>query len=353
MTEGFISLLREKATVWKNVLCVVGAAYATKVVISWSWKTLRFVREYFLCRLYSHDIKRFGGWAVVTGAADGIGKAYSQKLAACGYNIVLIDRSHGNLQVTADALALEHGVDVRMIAVEFGADQSIYGKMERQLGDIDVGIIVNNVGVMYDYPNFFLEISHQTLWNLIQVNIAATTFMTHIILPKMLSRGCGAVINISTGAAHRPCPQLAAYTASKIYVQSLSEALHHEYRHKGIVVQCVSPLLVYTQRNRALNPGFFLPHAETFVDHAICTLGRQMHTAGYWPHALQVGALNLLPSSLFNYFANHVNTAMRRIAVRSLKKRQSGTNITDCNPTNSSQTSQHTSSLTNESTNNT
>lgn len=108
---------------------------------------------------------------------------------------------------------------------------------------------VNNVGKQYEYPMYVGEVPEEELWDIINVNIGATTLMTRLVIGQMQKRGKGAIVNMSSGSELQPLPLMTVYAATKVYVQSFSDALRAEYSRFGITVQHLSPLFVNTKMN--------------------------------------------------------------------------------------------------------
>merc|ERR1719450_829776 len=107
------------------------------------------MRLYFLPKFgVKKDLKKYGSWAVVTGATDGIGKAIAKQLAKRGINIVLISRSSDKLTTVAEEL-VTFNVQVKTITYDF-SDANNYGQIAEEIEDLDIGILVNNVGISYD-----------------------------------------------------------------------------------------------------------------------------------------------------------------------------------------------------------
>ena len=134
----------------------------------------------------SLDVTKCGGkWAVVTGSTDGIGKAYAFALAKKGLNIVLVSRSPFKLQnVAAEIEAKYSGIKTKIVEVDFAKeDPSKYvPHLEDSLKEVDVGVLVNNVGLSYDYPNEFLNLESSAIDDIINVNITSLNAMTRILL---------------------------------------------------------------------------------------------------------------------------------------------------------------------------
>ena len=164
--------------------------------------------------------RRYGAWAVVTGATDGIGRALAFRLAAAGLGVVLVGRSPDKLTaVAAELEAKRPGAGVRTFVVDFAADDlaARVGALGEFLRGLDVGVLVNNVGASYPYARYFHEVDEALAQRLIRLNVEAVTRVTHAVLPGMLERGRGAIMNMGSGAsAIMPSdPLYTVYVATK------------------------------------------------------------------------------------------------------------------------------------------
>ncbi|XP_066598554.1 inactive hydroxysteroid dehydrogenase-like protein 1 [Prorops nasuta] len=239
------------------------------------------------------DLKsKFGEWAVVTGSTDGIGKAYAKELAARHLNLVLISRTLEKLERTKEEILLVNPkIEVKIIVADFSKGKDIYEKLKEELKYIPIGILVNNVGVQYSYPMYLGEVPEEELWNIINVNVGATTLMTRLVIGDMQKRKKGAIVNISSGSEMQPLPLMTVYAATKIYVRSFSDALRAEYSPFGITVQHLMPLFVNTKMNafsdRLQVSTVFVPNPTTYAKSAIGLLGKVDCSNGYWAHGIQ------------------------------------------------------------------
>lgn len=109
-----------------------------------------------------------------------------------------------------------------IISVDFSHGAKIYENLRNQLKHLDIGILVNNVGRMYDFPNDLNEISEDLLWDMININIGAVTMMSHIVIPQMKANRRGLIVNISSGCESQPMPLSAVYGATKSYTRSFT-----------------------------------------------------------------------------------------------------------------------------------
>ncbi|XP_047631901.1 very-long-chain 3-oxoacyl-CoA reductase [Phacochoerus africanus] len=259
-----------------------------------------------------------GEWAVVTGGTDGIGKSYAEELAKRGMKIVLISRSQDKLDQVSSEISEKFKVETKTIAVDF-TSEDIYDKIKASLAGLNIGVLVNNVGMSYEYPEYFLDIPDldNTIKKLITVNALSVCKMTRLVLPGMVERSKGAILNISSASGMYPVPLLTIYSATKAFVDFFSQCLHEEYKSKGIIVQSVLPYYVATKLAKIKRPTWDKPSPETFVKSAMKTIGVQSRTNGYPIHSLMASVSASLPSWLYFKITMYSGNSIR---VRYLKK---------------------------------
>ncbi|KAI4368461.1 hypothetical protein MLD38_017017 [Melastoma candidum] len=258
------------------------------------WVYVNFLRP-------AKNLRKYGSWAVVTGCTDGIGKAFAFQFARKGLNLVLVGRNPGKLKEVSDSITAKFGkVEIRTVVVDFSGDlDSGVGKIREAIDGFDVGVLVNNVGVSYPYARFFHEVDEELLRNLIRVNVEGTTKVTQAVLPGMLKRKKGAIVNIGSGAAIviPSDPLYAVYAATKAYIDQFSRCLYVEYKKSGIDVQCQVPLYVATKMASIKRSSFFVPSADGYARAALRWIGYEPRCTPYWPHSLLWGLARSLPES--------------------------------------------------------
>ncbi|KAL3501075.1 hypothetical protein ACH5RR_035524 [Cinchona calisaya] len=256
------------------------------------WVYVSFLRP-------AKNLKKFGSWALVTGPTDGIGKAFAFEFARKGLNLVLVGRNVDKLNDISKEIQSKYAkIETKKVVVDFSGDLNEgVNKMGEAIEELDVGILVNNVGVSYPYARFFHEVDDELLNNLIKVNVEGTTKVTQTVLPGMIRRKRGAIINIGSGAATviPSDPLYAVYAASKAYIDQFSKCLHVEYKNKGIDVQCQVPLYVATKMASIKRSSFFVPSSTGYARAALRWIGYQPRCTPYWPHSLIWNLIYLLP----------------------------------------------------------
>ncbi len=176
---------------------------------------------------------------LVTGASGGIGEAMARQLAYDGARLVLTARSADRLDRLADefrrlgteAHALPHDLG------EPGAAQPLAERLERE--GLRVDVLINNAG--FGKQGAFTAHEAAEYEAMVTLNVASLVALTRLLLPAMLERGTGGVLNVASTAAFQPVPYFAVYAATKAFVKSFSEALHAEVGGSGVHVTCLAP----------------------------------------------------------------------------------------------------------------
>ncbi|MFJ4437972.1 SDR family NAD(P)-dependent oxidoreductase [Streptomyces sp. NPDC088923] len=250
--------------------------------------------------------------AVVTGAATGIGAAISERLAGQGTRLVLVARDGARLEAAAKRLRAEHGVQVSTLALDL-SHQGAPSRLAEWLAGagIEVDVLVNNAGASLMGPVAGSDPGR--LRGLVDLNAGAVAELTALLLPAMVARGRGAVVNIASTGAYAPAPYVAAYAASKAFVLSFTQAVWAETRATGVRVVAVSPGPTDTAMNTRRMPGKRTPDAV--ADTVMSAL------RGRGP-AVVDGPLNAFQTFVFGRLLPA--SAAARIAERSLRRAAPG-----------------------------
>ena len=197
--------------------------------------------------------------AIITGASSGIGRDFADLFARDGHDLILVARRRDALETLCRTLAERYGVSCEA----FPAD--LAKRLEREhlaarlrSADARVSALVNNAGI--GVHGYFSDTDVERELELIELNIAALTQLTKLVLPGMLARGQGQIVNVSSVAAFQPGPLMAVYYASKAYVQSFSEAVAEEVDGTGVTVTavCPGPTITEFQTSAGIRPN--APH---------------------------------------------------------------------------------------------
>jgi len=180
-----------------------------------------------------------GGWAVITGASSGLGALFAEQLAARGMPLLLAGRDELRLQqVRQRVLAQSPNTVIELAVGDLGTESGIEDLIAA-LGDREVGVLVNNAGFGTYGP--VAEVDSDRERELVAVNVDALVRLTHAVLPGMLDRGRGGILNVASTIAFQPAPYQATYGASKAFVLSFSEALWAETKGSGVKVTALCP----------------------------------------------------------------------------------------------------------------
>ena len=187
--------------------------------------------------------KKYGSWAVVTGASSGIGRSFAHQLARAGMNVVLVARSEDALNRTADELRSQYAVQTRVLALDLSSAVT-REILDQETLDLDVGLLVNNAAI--EQRGTFVRHSPEELSDVIRVNVTAPTDLAQRFGRRFVDRQRGGIIFVSGSIGYQGVPYLANYAATKAHQVHLAEALYYELRPYGVDVLGLSPGLTKT-----------------------------------------------------------------------------------------------------------
>ena len=254
------------------------------------------------------------GAALVTGATSGIGYELAALLARDGHRLVLVARRQEELDRVGSEFRERHGVTAETVAAELArpaAIDELIGELERR--EVEVEILINSAGFGSFGPFAQSHPAHELA--MIQVNVAALTHLTRRLLPGMLVRRRGRIMNLASTAAFQPGPLMAVYYASKAYVLSFSEAIAEELRGTGVTVTvlCPGPTATGFQARAAME-------ASKLVRGGGLMDARRVAAVGY--AGMLAGKTVVIPGALNWLGAEAVRFVPRRAATRFVRRIQ-------------------------------
>jgi short-subunit dehydrogenase len=216
------------------------------------------------------------GTALITGASTGIGAVYADRLARRGYDLILVARDGAKLDTLAAQLQAATGRKVSTLQADLTASAGLRAVEQRLQEDGSIAMLVNNAGMGATAK--LVDSDPQALDDMINLNVLALTRLTRAVVPAMVARGKGTIVNIASIVAVAPELLNGVYGGSKAYVLALTQSMQHELGDKGIRVQAVLPGAIGTPFwDRAGLPVEHLPSAivmtpESLVDAALAGL---------------------------------------------------------------------------------
>jgi len=204
------------------------------------------------------------GLAVVTGASSGIGEVYAQRLAAQGYDLLLVARRKERLELLASSLAGKFGIRAEAFPADLSKDEGLRSVESRIAAADQLTMLVNNAG--FGIRGLFQESDLERQEEMHRLHIIATMRLTHAALGGMMARGRGVIVNVSSVAAFSQSPWNTTYSATKTWMNSFTEALAVELKTLGAPIQL-----------QALCPGFTVTEF-----HDAMGVSRSIIPEGWW-----------------------------------------------------------------------
>lgn len=197
-------------------------------------------------------------FALVTGASRGLGKEIARELARRGYNLLLVSLKNDGLNDVCLEISNQFGVEVNYLEANLSESHSVYEVAEWALSKGRISILVNNAGI--GGTEAFEEVSTEYIDTIIQLNIRATSLLTHLMLPELKRQKQAYVLNVSSMASFSPIAYKTVYPASKTFVWSFSRGLNEELKKTSVFVSVIHPGPMKTNPDvtkRIEKQGFF------------------------------------------------------------------------------------------------
>ncbi|KAF5388774.1 hypothetical protein D9757_005616 [Collybiopsis confluens] len=294
------------------------------------YRTLSVFLQIFV--LPGHSLKRYGAkkgaWALVTGASDGIGKEFAFQLAKAGFNVFLVARNKETLDAAAAEIASKYSVSTKTASIDFAkADDAAYESLSSNFQSLNVGVLVNNVGKSHAMPAYLTDTPKDEIADIVSINVNATLKVTYSVLPGMIQRRRGLILNIGSFAGSVPSPMLATYSGTKAFLSTFSSALGEEVAQHGITVEHVNTYFVVSKLSKIRKASLMIPHPAPYVRSVLAKIGlpcgaaysrRPNTSTPYWSHAILDYAMTAIDIPTF--FISYTHGLHKSIRRRALKK---------------------------------
>ncbi|GBE81508.1 3-ketoacyl-CoA reductase [Sparassis latifolia] len=299
-------------------------------------KTVGFLLQTFV--LPGTNLKKYGAgkgaWAVVTGASEGIGREFALQFARKGFNVVVSARNASTLATLIAEIESStppgEKVQAKAITMDFSRlhDEGSWKHFEAELQGLDIGVLVNNVGKSHHYVVDFVDAPKQEVEDIIAINVGATVRVTKMVLPGMIKRKRGLIMNMgSFSGVSVASPMLATYAGTKSFIASFSASLAQEVKAKGIDVECLNTYFVVSNMAKIRRATMMVPMPKAYVRAALAKVnlpcgalwtGRPFVVTPYWSHSVLDYLMNLIGWKMF--FVRYTHDLHRGIHKRVMRK---------------------------------
>jgi len=209
--------------------------------------------------------RKYGNYALVTGASSGIGAEFAKQLASMGINLVLVARRKNKLEELASTLKGKYNVSVKTIVLDL-LDENAIEILVSETEGLEISLLIPNAGL--EVHGNFVKNSLEMESNTIKLNALIPMQLAHIYGGKMAQRKRGGIIFVSSTFGHQSVPYFANYSATKAYVLSIGQALNYELKSQGVDVTVLSPGLTKTEMTQDMQGMNFkkMPIVEMGVE---------------------------------------------------------------------------------------
>ena len=176
--------------------------------------------------------------ALITGASSGIGLELANVLADEKSDLILVARNKEKLLALAEELKRNNDINVKVIAKDLSKPEEVKALID-EVQNENIQYLINNAG--FGYFGAYHECGWKTTQDMMELNMTTLAHLTHSLLPKMIERGSGKILNVASVAGFLPGPNMAVYYATKAFVLHFSEAIAQELKGTGVTVTALCP----------------------------------------------------------------------------------------------------------------
>jgi len=248
--------------------------------------------------------------ALVTGGASGLGFEFAELLAKDSYNLILIDIDKNNLEKTKKGLEDKYNCTITILEKDLSI-LNIADEIVEELKNSQIDVLINNAG--FGLYGTFDKTDWQRESKMLHLHILTTTHLTKLLLPSMVKRKSGKILNISSLAAFQPGPLMAIYYASKAYILSFSEAIANELKGTGVTVTVLCPGQTKTSFQKVVSQ-------KTGENKINFNIACPKQVAKYGYSAMQKGKTVAIPGN-FNKFLSKLPRIMPRDKATSIVRK--------------------------------
>lgn len=243
---------------------------------------------------------------MITGASDGIGKEFALQLSRQNFSVLLLSRTSSKLASLAEEISSMKGggvsIEIKTFAIDFASASDVeYSRLADLIKDLDISILINNVGLSHSIPVTFAQTPEKEVVDIITINNVATLRVSQLVIPGMISRRRGLILTMGSFGGLLPTPLLATYSGSKAFLQYWSSALGSELERYNITVELVQSYLVTSNMSKIRRSSAMVPTPRAFVKTVLGKIGRAGGAQGFaysstpfWSHALLGWAIGTL-----------------------------------------------------------
>lgn len=283
-----------------QILGAIAFVLATTKTAYWLWLYVWLPHRFTGARL----AERYGpgSWALITGASDGLGKAFAHELARIGFNLILVSRTQSKLDFLKNELQTL-GVQVRTVAVDLSdTSPHTYERLARAVQELDLSMLINCVGATVHRR--FADVPARNLRHLLAVNVNTTATVTHTMLPFLLCHNAStgrqsALLNVGSIVGRFYWPGTQLYGACKSFIDHLTVPLAFEYRNQ-LDVLSYQPTVMSTSMATGTEPVAITISPQQAAQAALAHLGHTVASHGHWRHGLLAAFLAVLPPARRN-----------------------------------------------------